>query len=88
MSLDDTGDYVEWVRHACGLIHTEKYGTLFDVRRSGPYAPPQVDLAFGRGTVPPQPQPVAIGPPTILGSVWGYIASQSKTGDQMDALRE
>ena len=86
--MDETGDYIEWIRHPCGLVHTEKYGTLFNVRRSGPYEAPQVDFTYGRGVVPPQPQPVSIGPPSLLNSVWGYIATQGMTGDQVDILRE
>ncbi|KAJ3541127.1 hypothetical protein NM688_g6131 [Phlebia brevispora] len=86
LSLDETGDYIEWLRHPCGLIHSEKYGTLFDVRRSSPYEAPQVDFTYARGSVPAQPQPVSLGPPSLLSSVWGYISSQSMTGDQADIL--
>ena len=88
MSVDETGDYVEWLRHPCELIYAEKYGTVFDVRRSAPYEPPQVDFTYGRNAVPPQPQPVSTGPTSLIGSWIGYLTSQSLTGDQIDTLRE
>lgn len=88
LSVDATGDYIEWKRHACGLVYKERYGTLFNVRRSGPYEAPQVDLATGRKAVPSQPQPVSVGPASIIGSWLGYIVSQSLSGDQIDTLCE
>ena len=88
LSVDETGDYVEWKRHPCGLIYKEKYGTLFNLRRSAPYAAPLVDFTVGRKAIPPQPQPVSVGPPSLLTSWLGYIKSQSLTGDQVDVLRE
>lgn len=86
LSVDATGDYVEWQRHACGLVRAERYGTVFSVRRAAPYAPPQVDLTYARRAVPAPPQPVSVGPPSLLGAWLGYIKSQSLTGDQVDAL--
>ncbi|KAI0081067.1 hypothetical protein K474DRAFT_1656898 [Panus rudis PR-1116 ss-1] len=89
LSPDSTGDYVEWIRHpASGLIRAAHYGTLFDVRRSGPYAAPQVKLASDTDSraIPPQPQPVPIGPQSLIGSWLGYITSQSMTGEQIDVL--
>ncbi|GJE89618.1 hypothetical protein PsYK624_057220 [Phanerochaete sordida] len=86
LSVDATGDYVEWKRHACGLVYKTRYGTLFAVRRAGPYAPPAVDLAAGRRAVPPQPQPCAVGPPSLIGSWLGYITSTALSGDQIDVL--
>jgi syntaxin-binding protein 5 len=88
LSVDETGDYIEWCRHPSGSIQAEKYGTLFNVRRSGPYQAADVDFLFGRRTATAQPQPVGIGPPTMLNSIWGYINSTSITGAQIDALRE
>lgn len=88
LSADDTGDYVEWLRHPNGLIHAEKYGTLFNVRRSAPYDVPSVDFTYGRGTIPYQPQPVSVGPPSIVSSFLGYITSKTLSGDQIDALRK
>lgn len=86
LSVDETGDYVEWTRHPCGLIHATRYGTVFDVRRSGPYDVPQVDFTAGRKPVPPQPQPVSVGPASFIGSWLGYLKSQTLTGDQVDTL--
>ncbi|EKM61629.1 uncharacterized protein PHACADRAFT_169080 [Phanerochaete carnosa HHB-10118-sp] len=86
LSVDGTGDYIEWKRHPCGLIYKERYGTLFNVRRSGPYEAPQVDFAARRKTVPPQPQPVSVGPTSFIGSWIGYITSATLTGDQIDTL--
>ncbi|KAI0093981.1 lethal giant larvae like, C-terminal-domain-containing protein [Irpex rosettiformis] len=86
LSIDDTGDYIEWCRHPCGSIKAEKYGTLFNVRRSGPYKVPGVDFTYGRTTAPTQPQPVGIGPPSMLNTFWEYISSTGLTGDQVDTL--
>ena len=65
-----------------------RYGTLYNVRRSDPYAPPSVDFMYGRGAVPPQPQPVSVGPTSLVGSWLGYLTSKTMTGEQIDALRE
>ncbi|KAI0705856.1 lethal giant larvae like, C-terminal-domain-containing protein [Cytidiella melzeri] len=86
LSVDETGDYVEWCRHPCGSIKAEKYGTLFNVRRSGPYQPAEVDLLYGRETASAQPLPVSMGPPSMLNTLWGYVSSTSMTGDQIDTL--
>ncbi|KAK7695037.1 hypothetical protein QCA50_002225 [Cerrena zonata] len=87
LSTDGTGDYIEWVRHLpSGLINLAKYGTLFDIRRSAPYASPDVILADETRTVPPQPQPVSIGPASVLSSWWGIITSNTMTGEQIDTL--
>lgn len=89
LSTDGTGDYMEWVRsNPSGLISLAKYGTLFDVRRSAPYGPPEVSLADETRTVPPQPQPVSIGPASVLTSWWGTITSNTMTGEQIDTLCE
>lgn len=58
------------------------------MRRSGPYDVPQVDFTAGRKPVPPQPQPVSVGPASFIGSWLGYLKSQTLTGDQVDTLRE
>ncbi|KAI0363639.1 hypothetical protein BV20DRAFT_1057891 [Pilatotrama ljubarskyi] len=69
------------------LLSTELH-TLFSHRRTGPYTLPLVDLAYGRGAVPPQPQPVSLGPPSVMGSVLGYIGSltAASAGEQIDTL--
>lgn len=86
LTVDETGDYIEFSRHPSGLIETAGLGTLFNIRRSGPYTLPQVNLATNRGVIPPQPQPVSAGPTSLLSSWIGYISSQGMTGDQVDAL--
>lgn len=63
------------------------YGTLFSQRR-GFYGLPRVDLGAKRTAVPPQPQPVSLGPASVLGSLMSYIGKQSTmTGEEVDALR-
>ena len=39
--------------------------------------------------MPAQPQPISLGPPSVVGSVLGYIGSFTavSAGDQIDALR-
>lgn len=70
------------------LISEGFYGTLFKQRR-GFYGPPRVDLSAKRGIIPAQPQPVSIGPTSMLGSLMGYIGPrQTLTGEEADALRE
>ena len=59
------------------------YATLFDFRRA--YTLPDVDFASTAPTVPPQPQPVATGPASLLGSWFRF--GQSMTGEQLDDLR-
>ena len=95
-ATDDTGDYLTATAFPVPsgssyrpLLDTELH-THFSARRASPYALPLVDLAHGRGTVPPQPQPVSLGPPSMMSSVLGYIGSLSVTsaGDQIDALRK
>ncbi|KAI0361067.1 hypothetical protein OH77DRAFT_1417267 [Trametes cingulata] len=69
------------------LLSTELH-TLFSHRRTGPYALPLVDLTYGRRIVPPQPQPVSLGPPSVMGSVLGYLGSltTASAGEQIDTL--
>lgn len=91
ITMDDTGDYIEWVRHgASGLVSAAHYGTLFRNRRSGPYQAPTIDFVpeSDPRVIPPQPQPVSVGPASLLGSWLGYFNNQSMTGDQIDELRE
>ena len=94
-STDETGDYITHTTFPVPagapfrpLMSTELH-TLFVTKRAGPYAPPLVDLARGRAAVPPQPQPVSLGPPSVVSSVLGYIGALAapSAGDQIDALR-
>ncbi|KAI0778696.1 lethal giant larvae like, C-terminal-domain-containing protein [Trametes elegans] len=95
-STDDTGDLAThapfpappgWGSALRPLLATELH-TLFSHRRAGPYTLPLVDLAHARRAVPPQPQPVSLDPPSVIGSVLGYIGSLAgaSAGDQIDAL--
>jgi len=47
---------------------------------------PDIDFTAARSTIPAQPQPVSMGPPSIL-SAW-FSFNQTKTGDQIDELCE
>ncbi len=93
---DESGDYIVHNTFPVPsgshtrLISSTELHTLFSSRRAGLYAPPLVNLAHGRGSVPAQPQPVSLGPVSVMGSVLGYLGSLSITsaGDQIDALRE
>ncbi|KAI0639923.1 lethal giant larvae like, C-terminal-domain-containing protein [Trametes polyzona] len=93
-STDGSGDFTTHTTFpapagssARPLLSTELH-SLFTRRRTAPYALPLVDLAYRRGSVPPQPQPVSLDPPSVMGSVLGYIGSLSaaSAGDQIDAL--
>ncbi|TFK95007.1 hypothetical protein K466DRAFT_579508 [Polyporus arcularius HHB13444] len=91
---DESGDYIVHNTFPVPsgshtrLISSTELHTLFISRRAGLYAPPLVNLAHGRGSVPTQPQPVSLGPVSVVGSVLGYLGSLSITsaGDQIDAL--
>lgn len=58
------------------------YATLFDIRRA--YTLPDIDFASTTPVVPPQPQPVAAGPASLLSSWFRF--GQSMTGEQLDDL--
>lgn len=82
-SVDETGDYIAWSQHqTSGTIHQATYCTLFDIRRA--YDPP--DIEFTKPVTPAQPQPVSIGPASLLGS-W-FTFNQTLSGDQVDTLRK
>ncbi|KAI0660581.1 lethal giant larvae like, C-terminal-domain-containing protein [Cubamyces menziesii] len=93
-NTDDTGDFVTHTTFPAPAGSpvrphlSTQIQTLFSHRRAGPYALPLVDLAYGRGSVPPQPQPISLGPPSMIGSMLGYIGSLAgaNAGDQIDAL--
>lgn len=95
-STDDTGDLITHnafptpAGSSLRPLLSSEIHTLFSRRRKGPYTFPLVDLAHGRGTVPSQPQPVSLGPPSMMGSMMEYISSftGASAGDQIDALRE
>ncbi|PPQ79397.1 hypothetical protein CVT25_002667 [Psilocybe cyanescens] len=86
LSIDESGDFIAWTlslqARSTGVMQSATYGTFFDVRRA--YTVPDIDFTAARGTIPPQPQPVPLGPTSILGS-W-FTFNQTKTGDQIDEL--
>lgn len=84
ISVDETGDFFAWTRNPeNGLIRQATYGTLFNFRRVE--TTPAIDLLSTKPVVPAQPQPVSLGPTSILGSWFNF--GQSMTGAQIDALR-
>ncbi|KAI0756487.1 lethal giant larvae like, C-terminal-domain-containing protein [Daedaleopsis nitida] len=93
-ATDGTGDFLTHTAFpappgsSSRKVYSTELHTLFSARRVGPYAPPFVDLTHGRGPIPPQPQPVSLGPASVMSSVLGYLGSLSVTsaGDQIDAL--
>ncbi|KAJ6621080.1 lethal giant larvae like, C-terminal-domain-containing protein [Mycena sp. CBHHK59/15] len=81
LTCDETGDWMMSTLHdTSGTIDQASYGTLFDFRRA--YTPP--DIGFFKPTVPPQPQPVSLGPASLLSSWFRF--GQSMTGEQLDTL--
>ncbi|KAJ3908951.1 WD40 containing snare-dependent exocytosis protein [Lentinula edodes] len=83
ISVDETGDFFAWTRNPeNGLIRQATYGTLFNFRRVE--TTPAIDLLSTKPVVPAQPQPVSLGPTSILGSWFNF--GQSMTGAQIDAL--
>ncbi|KAJ3988441.1 WD40 containing snare-dependent exocytosis protein [Lentinula detonsa] len=83
ISADETGDFFAWTRNPeTGLIRQATYGTLFNFRRVE--TPPEIDFLSTKPVIPAQPQPVSMGPTSILGSWFNF--GQSVTGAQIDAL--
>ncbi|RDB29510.1 Uncharacterized protein C1F3.03 [Hypsizygus marmoreus] len=84
-TLDETGDFVAWTPHpSSGTIHQATYGTLFDIRRV--YDQPDIDFLCTKPVIPPQPQPVSMGPPSMLSLGSWFPFNQSMTGAQLDEL--
>lgn len=84
ISLDDTGDYVDWTFDArSGGVSKMTLGTFF--AQDHPHGEPLVDFVAGRRPVPAPPQPVPLGPSSLLGSLFSF--QKSVSGDQIDALR-
>ncbi|KAM6498680.1 WD40 containing snare-dependent exocytosis protein [Amanita muscaria] len=82
-SVDSSGDFVVFSPHPMsGQIHEALYGTLFDFRRV--YSQPDVELIPSPPKIPSQPQPVSLGPASLLSAWFRY--SLSMTGEQLDAL--
>jgi hypothetical protein len=84
VSVDETGDFIALKCHESGVLEQIVFGTLFMTRRV--YDNPVVDLIRFRREIPPYPQPVSVGPPSLLGS-WFRYGKPIMTGEQLDALR-
>ncbi|KAG1765082.1 lethal giant larvae like, C-terminal-domain-containing protein [Suillus occidentalis] len=83
VSVDETGDFIALRRHESGVLEQIVFGTLFMTRRV--YDNPIVDLVRFHREIPPYPQPVSVGPPSLLGS-WFRYGNPIMTGEQLDAL--
>lgn len=83
MSVDETGDFIAARRHESGVLDQIVFGTLFKTRRV--YDNPLVDLTSFHREIPPYPQPVSVGPPSLLGS-WFRYGKPIMTGEQLDVL--
>ena len=70
------------------IAHKSELGTLFGLRRKTLYHDKVLDILRDKGKLPAQPQPVSMGPATLLGQMYAYVGGQSTTGAQIDALRE
>lgn len=83
VSVDETGDFIASRRHESGILEQIVFGTLFKTRRV--YDHPIVDLTSFHHEIPPYPQPVSVGPPSLLGT-WFRYGKPIMTGEQLDAL--
>ena len=87
LSIDENGDYVDRTIRD-GIAHKCELGTLFGLRRKTLYYDKVLDILRDKNKLPAQPQPVSMGPATLLGQMYAYVGGQSTTGVQIDALRE
>ncbi|KAG0700674.1 WD40 containing snare-dependent exocytosis protein [Suillus ampliporus] len=83
VSVDETGDFIGTRFHESGVLEQIVFGTLFKTRRV--YDHPIVDLTSFHCEIPPHPQPVSVGPPSLLGS-WFRYGKPIMTGEQLDEL--
>ncbi|KAG1754961.1 lethal giant larvae like, C-terminal-domain-containing protein [Suillus paluster] len=83
VSVDETGDFIGTRCHESGVLEQIVFGTLFKTRRV--YDHPIVDLTSFHREIPPHPQPVSAGPPSLLGS-WFRYGTPIMTGEQLDEL--
>ncbi|KAJ2931894.1 hypothetical protein H1R20_g5200, partial [Candolleomyces eurysporus] len=82
LSIDHSGDFLAFSPGPSGgTINQVIYGTFFDIRRA--YSPPEVDFAMKPCKIP-QPQPISMGPPSLVGTWLSF--GQSTSGDQLDNL--
>ncbi|KIJ66213.1 hypothetical protein HYDPIDRAFT_26582 [Hydnomerulius pinastri MD-312] len=83
ISVDGSGDFV-YCERVSGTSVAKKLtlATIYKSRRV--YDEPLTDLMRSVTPLPPQPQPVSVGPPSLLGS-W-FSPPKSLTGEQLDTL--
>ncbi|KAF8808127.1 WD40 containing snare-dependent exocytosis protein [Phlegmacium glaucopus] len=82
MTIDTSGDFIAWTADPVSkFINSATYGTFFDIRRANTL--PDIEFVTTQG-IPPQPQPVSLGPASFLGSWFSF--NQTKSGEQIDEL--
>ncbi|KAJ7651666.1 WD40 containing snare-dependent exocytosis protein [Mycena polygramma] len=65
LSCDSTGDWMAYTMNdTAGAIDQASYGTVLNFRRA--YTPPSINFSTTKPTVPSQPQPVSLGPTSVL----------------------
>ena len=83
MTIEPGGDFVAFSPdNSAQIMKSLVYGSLFSIRRQ--YVPPDIDFAVSRGIVPTQPQPVSLGPASLLGAWFSY--NQTLSGNAIDEL--
>lgn len=87
LSIDESGDYIDWT-FKDRIVHKCELGTLFGLRRKTLYHEKVLDILRDKKKLPAQPQPVSIGPATLLGQMYTYVGGQGATGAQIDILRK
>ena len=87
LSIDESGDYIDWTIKD-NIVHKCELGTLFGQRRRTLYQDKVLDILRDKKKLPAQPQPVQMGPATLLGQMYTYVGGQGTTGAQIDTLRK
>lgn len=85
LSIDENGDYVDWTIKD-DIVHKCELGTLFGLRRKTLYHDKVLDILQGKKKLPAQPQPVSMGPATLIGQMYAYVGVQGTAGAQIDTL--
>jgi hypothetical protein len=87
LSIDESGDYIDWTIKD-DIVHKCELGTLFGLRRKTLYHGKVLDILRDKNKLPEQPQTVSMGPATLLGQMYSYVGGQGTTGAQIDILRK
>ncbi|KAF9015685.1 WD40 containing snare-dependent exocytosis protein [Cyathus striatus] len=83
LTVDSTGDFIAFLPSETNpTINSAIYGTVFNARRI--FTRVDLDLASSRTVIPPQPEPVSLGPTSMLGT-W-FNMKKTMSGEQMDEL--